>query len=161
MGASMSNRVLFQVQLSNYDTHGRYILECDSNFQLTVGRTREWLKNDPGLHVDILVPEGNQTLTTPESLTKGTPGFERVTFLRQRLANHAIKTRFDFDFEHVGHVLSETGDLYTHVYINDPMLFRHFKTLFFMRFKSKPKFIVQNHFIDEPKCPKFPTDSLS
>ena len=155
----MTNRVLMQMQLSNYDTQGRYILECDSNFQLTVGRTREWLKHDPTLHIDILVPNGYQTLTSPENLTEGIPGFaERVTFIRQKLTNHAIKTRYDFDFEHVGHVLSEFGDLYTHVYINDPLLYRHFKALFFMKFKSKPKFVVQNHFIDEPKCPKFPSD---
>jgi hypothetical protein len=152
------SRVLFQVQLSNYDTRGRYILECDSNFQLTVGRTREWLKNDPELLVDILVPMDDQTLTSPESLTKGIPGFDRVTFLRQRLSDHAIKTRYDFHFRHMETVLRLYASQYTHVYINDPMLFRHFKAVFFMCFKSKPKFIVQNHFIDEPKCPKFPTD---
>lgn len=154
----MKNRVLMQLQLSNYDANGTYILECDSNFQLTVGRTREWLKLDPDLHVDILVPRRYQTLTTPEELTSGIPGFERVTFIRQTLTNHAIKTRFDFNFDEVAHALSKTGKLYTHVLINDPMLLRSFKALFFTVFLTTPKFIVQNHFVDDLISPKFPKE---
>lgn len=159
MGEKVTNRVLMQLQLSNYDAKGTYILECDSNFQLTVGRAREWLRIDPDLHIDILVPNGSQTHTAPQKLTKGIPGFgERVTFIRQKLTNNAIKTRYDFDFDHVASVLSETGHLYTHVLINDPMLLRHFKALFFTVFKTTPKFIVQNHFVDDLNTPKFPKE---
>lgn len=155
----MTNRVLMQLQLSSYDSAGVYILETDSNFQCNVGRVREWLRIDPGLRVDILVPEDDQTLTAPESLTKGIPGFDdRVTFIRQRLTDHAIKTRYDFTYNHLKARIRRYGKEYTHVYINDPMMFRHYKALFFMEFKTTPKFIVQNHFIDEPKCRKFPSE---
>lgn len=154
----MRNRVLFQLQLSNYNTDGEFILECDSNFQLTVGRVREWLKHDPELRCDILVPRLHRVITQPETLTAKIPGFDRVKFIRQPLSNHAIKTRYDFSFDQMEEVLEEHGKEYTHVYINDPMLFRHFKALFFMAFKTNPKFIVQNHFVDDLITPKFPSD---
>lgn len=155
----MTNRVLVVPQLSNYDSQGRYILECDSNFQLNVGRTREWLKHDPNLCVDMVLPSKEQTLTKPRELTRDIPGFsDRVRFLRQKLSDHAIKTRYDFDFNHVHSVVEKHGEKYTHVIINDPMLLRHYQALFFMCFKTKPKFIVQNHFVDDLFTPKFPSE---
>lgn len=151
-------RLLVQSQLSNYDDNGNYILECDSGFQMMTGRLIEMLKLDSKLQVDMTVPENHQTVTRPEDITRDYPGFDRVTFLRQDLTNHAIKTRFDFPWDDTERMLRTTGKEYTHVLINDPMQMRNYKALFARSFGTKPKIVTHSHFIDNPESPKVPDD---
>jgi len=151
-------RLLIQTQLSNYDISGKYILECDSGWNMMIGRIIEILKHNETLKIDILVPKDEQVLTKPEEIVSQYANFNRVKFLKQRLTNNAVKNRYDFNYHELENLLSDKAKEYTHVYINDPMLLRNFKSLFYLSFKCQPKFITHSHFIDNPENPKVPAD---
>lgn len=153
----MANHLLIQTQLSNYNRDGVFILHADSSWNMTQNKLREMLRLDPTLTVDVLVPERDQTLVQPEELTKDIGGIERVTFLRQRLANNALKTRFDFKYDEVLALL-QSRPQYTHVYLMDPMLVRNYKALFHISLKYRPVIICNSHFIDDPRNPVVPAE---
>ena len=123
---------------------------------MNIGRIIEMLKLDKSLEVDVLVPLDSQTITSPEGITKEYPNFNRVRFLRQQLTDHAIKTRYDFRYNELEALLK--NEKYTHVYINDPMLLRNYKSLFYKSFNYQPRFITHSHFIDNPEAPKVPKE---
>lgn len=149
--------LLIAPQYSNYNREGIYMLHADSSANMTFNKLREMLRLDPKLTVDVLVPERDQTLVQPEELTKDIKGIERVTFLRQRLANNALKTRFDFKYDEVLAML-QSRPKYTHVYLMDPMLVRNFKAMFHISLKYRPFIICNSHFIDDPRNPVVPAE---
>lgn len=168
-------RLLIQTQLSNYDTTGNFILEADSGWQMTMGRVRQMLKLVPDLHIDVMGPmtvDSSQTglgqvITDPLELNRDlfeTYG-DRLRYVPHYIIPNALATRFDFDFEGISNALylkqhsKDPGMKYDCVYINDPMHLRNFKALFNIDAKYQPKFFVHSHFIDNPECPKFPTDA--
>lgn len=151
------NNLLIVPQYSNYDRNGIYSLHADSTANMTFNKLREMLRLDPTLTVDVMVPERDQTLIQPEELTADIVGIERVTFMRYRLANNALKTRFDFKYDEMLALLSSRPQ-YTHVYLMDPMLVRNFKAMFFISLKYKPMFICNSHFIDDPRNPVVPAE---
>ena len=61
-------------------------------------------------------------------------------------------------FSEIESLIKPNATEYTHVYMNDPMLLRHYKSLFYLAFKHKPKFVTHSHFIDNPENPKVPTE---
>ena len=73
-------RLLIQTQLSNYDISGKYILECDSGWNMMIGRIIEILKHNETLKIDILVPVDEQVLTKPEEIVSQYANFNRVKF---------------------------------------------------------------------------------
>jgi hypothetical protein len=154
-------RILVQTQLSNYNTDGKFILEADSGWQMVMGRVREMLKDPDVENVDIMCPDWHQVATVPWEIYPDISADKRVQYLRHNILRNALATRYDFDFDEIGDILyhqSQTAP-YTHVYINDPMLLRHYRALFFLKMKYMPKFFVHSHFIDNPECPKFPTEA--
>jgi hypothetical protein len=152
-------RILVQTQLSNYDTNGKFILEADSGWQMVMGRVREMLK-DPGVEcIDIMCPENTDVITKPNAIYPEFKSGGRVNYLHHKIIPNALATRYDFDFEGLDWLLKGSDKPYTHVYINDPMLLRNFRALFFLELGYMPKFIVHSHFIDNPECPKFPTEA--
>lgn len=145
----MSAKILWQLQLSSYDSFGKFILTADSNWQIFALKAAEMVKVDPNIKIDVLVPF-NQSCT--EDLTKLLLEHglgSNVELVELNIASNALQTRFDFDWSHVKLALRDKLDSYTHVYINDPMLLRHYKALFYLN-KAKPKFILQTHFLDSP-----------
>ena len=160
-------RLLVQTQLSNYDASGKFILEADSGWQMTMGRVRQMLKLVPDLHVDVMGPLNTQVITEPLVLNKDL--FEehgdRLRYVPHNIIPNALATRFDFDFKGLSKALylkqhqQDEDAKYYGVYINDPMHLRNFKALFNVEAKYQPKFFVHSHFIDNPECPKFPTDA--
>lgn len=151
--------LLVQTQLSNYDTRGLFILEADSGWQMVMGRVRTLLELNPEINITIMCPQEDQVVTQPEAVNPGIFEDPRVNCVRHRIIPNALATRYDFDFEGIGNSLLDTGLRYTHVYINDPMHLRNFRALFYLKMKYVPKFFVHSHFIDNPECPKFPTDA--
>jgi len=156
-------KLLIQTQLSNYDLNGKFILEADSGWQMTMGRVRQMLKMVKDLKIDVMGPELDQLITSPFVLNKDL--FEmyegRLRYVPHRIVPNALATRFDFDFESLSSVL-KLDDKTQHpdaVYINDPMHLRNFKALFEIKAKYQPKFFVHSHFIDNPECPKFPVNA--
>lgn len=155
-------KILIQTQLSNYDSNGNFILEADSGWQMNMGRVRVMLKLIPDLHVDIMGPHFYQLVTLPKELNKDLfrEYHNRLRYLPHKITPNALATRFDFDFEGLAKLLKlDSSDRYDAVYINDPMHLRNFKALFELKGKYQPKFFVHSHFIDNPECPKFPTDA--
>ena len=159
-------RMLIQTQLSNYDTNGKFILECDSGWQMMMGRVRVMLELVPDLHIDIMGPNDhtcleNQVITSPFELNSDLflTYDDRLRYLPHRIIPNALATRYDFDFEGLARTLFADGTKYDYVYVNDPMLLRSFRALFFIKGKHLPKFFVHSHFIDDPDCPKFPTEA--
>lgn len=163
-------RMLIQTQLSNYDTRGRFILECDSGWQMVMGRVREMLKLVPDLHIDVMGPymdlDGqNQLITSPYQLNKDLFDTGRVRYIEHWVIPNALATRYDFDLDNISYVLdleahkTDPSLRYDVVYINDPMHLRNFKALFMLKAGYRPKFVVHSHFIDNPECPKFPTEA--
>lgn len=160
-------RILIQTQLSNYNKAGKFILECDSGWQMMLGRARVMLKLDPTLHIDIMCPYNEDCITPPDQLNGDLlvmyPG--RLRFVKHSILANALATRYDFDFEGLGAILNEwtfnnrKKFRYDIVYINDPMLLRNFQALFHITLKYKPKFVTHSHFIDNPSCPKFPVET--
>lgn len=179
-------RLLVQTQLSNYDTKGKFILECDSGWQMVMGRVREMLKLNPDLVVDVMGPklydsyreDASQVITMPKDVnpdmdwhylyayvdpTKEDRG--RLNYIQHEIIPNALATRYDFNFELLGKLIGLHNHKahpelkYDAVYINDPMHLRNFKALFMLKAGYRPQFFVHSHFIDNPECPKFPTEA--
>lgn len=168
-------RLLVQTQLSNYTPQGKFVLECDSGFQMAMGRVREMLRLVPDLHIDVMGPDDNelrpQFVTHPFDVNPdlweryGLDGEGRLRYVSHDIIANAIVTRFDFDWTHLAieldlgmHKVDPTRR-YDAVYINDPMHLRNFKALFHVVGGYQPRFYVHSHFIDSPSCPKFPKEA--
>lgn len=170
-------RLLVQCQLSNYNTQGKFILECDSGWQMVIGRVREMLRLNPELDVTVMGPDMDhdnhrvQCITHPEDINPdlweryGAEGENRLHYFEHRIIPNAIVTRYDFDWtslacglnlgmQKIGQALKWDA-----VYINDPMHLRNFKAMFHVVGGYQPKFFVHSHFIDNPSCPKFPKET--
>lgn len=155
-------RMLIQTQLSNYDTNGKFILECDSGWQMMAGRVRVMLDMVPDLYITLMGPRTSQLMTQPErvSVELFAKHSDRVKYLEHKIIPNALATRYDFDFDELGGLLFGKGkEKYDYVYLNDPMLLRNYRALFFVEGKYLPKFFVHSHFIDNPACPKFPKEA--
>ena len=165
-------RLLIQTQLSNYNTDGQFILECDSGWQMVMGRVREMLRLNPELSIDVMGPyidlDGQHQLVTPPHLVN--PDLfdqygDRLKYIEHWIQPNALATRYDFDYTQLAWSLRlDLGKEYPRrrydaVYINDPMHLRNFKALFHLKGGYQPKFFVHSHFVDDPSCPKFPTDA--
>jgi hypothetical protein len=169
----MKKRLLAPTQLSNYDTSGKFILECDSGYQMVMGRVREMLKRNPELHVDVMLPDEAQLHTQAEDVNldmfnefgDGNACPARLSFLHSKIIPNAIATRFDFDWTSVASQLNlgmqkiNQAPKYDAVYVNDPMQLRNLKAAFQVVGGYQPKFYVHSHFIDNPSCPKFPKET--
>jgi len=158
-------RVLFQTQLSNF-VGDKANLAGDSGWQMCVGRIREMLKLSPDLLIDITGPLREQLVEQPEQINPdlfqdGGP----VLYKAHRVIPSALATRYDFSIDEMDNALSLTrmkpftSVHYDIVYINDPLLLRHYKALFFLRAGYMPKFVVHSHFVDCPSSPKFPQET--
>jgi hypothetical protein len=163
-------RLLIQTQLSNYDTKGKFILECDSGWQMVMGRVREMLARNPDLKIDVMGPywdlDGqNQLITSPWELNEDLFNTGRLRYVEHWVQPNALETRYDFDFEGIAHALNledhkkHVGLRYDAIYINDPMHLRNFKALFMLKGGYRPRYYVHSHFVDVPECPKFPTEA--
>lgn len=164
-------RMLIQTQLSNYDTKGKFILECDSGWQMMMGRVRVMLEMDPNLIVDIMGPEDDQVRTDAGDINPdvwdrwGPNGEGRLNYVPHRILANALATRYDFDWTDIAIALDlgmhkiGRATKYDIVYLNDPMHLRNFRAMFFLVGGYTPKFVVHSHFIDDPDCPKFPTEA--
>jgi hypothetical protein len=165
-------RMLIQTQLSNYDSNGKFILECDSGWQMVMGRVRQMLKLVPDLEVDVMgpvtawmEPEDSCVVTDPLVLNKDLFDTGRVHYKQHWIRPNALETRYAFDSDGIASALDlskHKGDIslrYDVVYINDPMHLRNFKALFHIYAGYQPKFVVHSHFIDNPSCPKFPKEA--
>jgi hypothetical protein len=150
----VKKRLLIQVQLSNYDTHGKFILEADSNWQIWAWRSREMLKLNPELYIDLLIPDLSQIMTSPYDFSPEAFESGRLRLITHRTIPNAPATRYDFDMESYRAEL-ELGfpdhEEYDAVFINDPALLPNFKALFFLYGKYVPKFFLQIHFVDHPQ----------
>lgn len=146
----MKKRLLIQVQLSNYDTNGKFILECDSNWQIWAWRSREMLKLNPELEIDLLIPAQTQLMTHPQDFAAEAFESGRLRLLHKYTLPNAPATRYDFDMLAYKRILIDGGIKYDAVFINDPALLPNFKSLFFLYGKYVPKFFVQIHFVDHP-----------
>lgn len=163
-------RLLVQTQLSNYDTNGKFILEADSGWQMVMGRVREMLKLNSELHIDVMGPwidlnGQRQVITSPYDLNLDLFATGRLNYIEHWIQPNALKTRFDFHWQEVASSLNldwhRSNPLlrYNAVYVNDPMHLKNFKALFSIEGGYQPKFFVHSHFIDNPECPKFPTET--
>ena len=155
-------KLLAQLQLSNYDTHGKFLLECDSGFQMVFGRIREMLKRNPELRIDVIGPRRSTLRTQPESILPELFLQGKINWIEIDIISNALATRYDFNFTQVGEALKLADPQhvrYDAVYINDPMLLRHYKALFLLVGKYRPRYYVHSHFIDNPECPKFPEEA--
>lgn len=147
----MKKRLLIQVQLSNYDTNGKFILECDSNWQIWAWRSREMLKLNPELEIDLLLPMREQLLTQPEDFAPEAFESGRLFTKHIPVLPNAPATRYDFDMLGLAEVLNvKSMKQYNAVFINDPALLPNFKALFYLYGKYVPKFFLQIHFVDHP-----------
>jgi len=158
-------RLLVQTQLSNYDASGTWLLECDSGWQMCIGRVRELLKLSRDLRVTVLGPKRDRLRTQPEDVSQDVFGDVRVSYVEQRLIPNALATRYDFDMLDMARALrldeQKVGidEPYDVAYINDPMHLRNYMALFMLYGKRRPRFVVHSHFIDNPESPKFPADA--
>ncbi len=173
-------RMLIQTQLSNYDTKGKFILECDSGWQMMMGRIRIMLRMVPDLHIDIMGPDTEssglerkhwQVMTDPVDVSPnlwekyGPEGEDRLRYIDHRIIPNALVTRYDFNWTSIAVALDlgmqKIGRVpkYDIVYINDPMHLRNFRAMFHIVGGYIPKFVVHSHFIDDPECPKFPMEA--
>ena len=131
---------------------------------MVMGRVRVMLDIVPDLHVDVMCPMDDQVITLPEDLYSDVYATGHVTYKKHKVIANALATRYDFDFEGISKLLGlgrhrENEFLrYTHVYINDPMHLRNFKSLFYLKAGYQPHFSVHSHFIDNPEAPKFPKE---
>lgn len=148
----MKKRLLIQVQLSNYDTRGNFILECDSNWQIWAWRSREMLRLNPELEIDLLLPKRNQLMTQPEDIAPEAFESGRLRIKEWHVPPNAPATRYHFRMDELAEVLNvRSMDQYSAVFINDPSLLPNFKALFYLYGKYVPKFFLQIHFVDHPQ----------
>lgn len=170
-------RLLVQTQLSNYDSNGKFILECDSGWQMVMGRVREMLKLNSQLDITIMGPNTGddgrvrQLITDPWDVNPdlwdkyGPNGENRMHYVEHEIIPNALVTRYDFDWTALACCLDlgmqKLGRVpkWDAVYINDPMHLRNFQALFYVVAGYQPRFYVHSHFIDNPECPKFPTEA--
>jgi len=178
-GAGMQ-RLLVQTQLSNYTPGGKFILECDSGWQMVMGRVREMLRLNPNLSIDVMGPlaalgssSENQCVTHPFDVNPDLwgkhscmlGGDDRLSYLEHRILPNALATRYDFSWEPLSRALhlqqqrSGAGPRWDAVYVNDPMHLRNLRAMFHVVGGYTPRFIVHSHFIDTPGCPKFPQEA--
>lgn len=156
----MTQHLLVQLQLSNYDANGVFILEADSGFQMCFGRIREMLKLNNDLMIDVIGPHESQVRTSPHKIVPDLFDTKRVRWLPTYIIPNALATRYDFNMSELVTLLFRKRPVkYDAVYVNDPMLLRNYRALFFLYGKYMPKFFVHSHFIDNPECPKFPTEA--
>jgi len=147
----MKKRLLIQCQLSNYDRNGKFILECDSNFQIWAWRSREMLKLNPELEIDLLLPLREQLMTQPEDFAPEAFESGRLFTKHTRVLPNAPATRYDFDMFGLANLLDvRSMNQYYGVFVNDPALLPNFKALFYLYGKYMPKFFLQIHFVDHP-----------
>jgi hypothetical protein len=114
-----------------------------------VTKVTNMIKLLPSLQVDVILPLEEQCLEDAKALLEELGVTQQhVSFVRIPILANAPATRYDFPYTLIKETL---GDLqkYTHVYINDPLMFSHYKTLFHLA-KAKPKFVLQTHFLDSP-----------
>jgi hypothetical protein len=110
-------------------------------------------------------PRIDQVMTSPYELNRELFATGRVRYVPHSIKPNALATRYDFQFDGVSSALRlqehrlDVGRRYTHVYINDPLHLRNFKAMFHLEAGYQPLFFVHSHFIDNPECPKFPTDA--
>lgn len=161
----MKKRLLIQVQLSNYDTSGKFILEADSNWQIWAWRSREMLKLNPELEIDLLLPLREQLMTQPEDFAPEAFESGRLHTRHIRVLPNAPATRYDFNMMELVDVLEIRKNLtvgqYYAVFVNDPALLPNFKAMFYLYGKYVPKFFLQIHFVDHPQWSgrqKFPAE---
>ena len=165
-------RLLVQTQLSNYDKNGKFILECDSGWQMVMGRVREMLRLNPKLKVDVMCPslcyghnDVSQVVTSPDVLNADLVATGRVRFIQHWIEPNALQTRYDFNVSALADAIglglhkNFPDRKYDAVYINDPMHLRAFKAMFLLKAGYRPRFYVHSHFVDVPECPKFPTEA--
>jgi hypothetical protein len=168
-------RLLIQTQLSNYDSKGKFILECDSGWQMVMGRVREMLKLNQELDVTVMGPdmdEGHeQCITHPFDINPdlwslyGDDGQRRLHYFGHNIIPNALVTRYDLKWTNIAVGLDlgmqKIGRVpkWDAVIINDPMHLRNFKAMFHVVGGYQPKFFVHSHFVDVPECPKFPTEA--
>lgn len=168
-------RLLVQTQLSNYTPAGKFVLECDSGWQMAMGRVREMLRLEPGLHVTVMGPNADendsQCVTHPVDVNPdlwqryGHDGERRLAYLGHRIIPNALVTRYDFGWTgqaiglDLGMQKIGRAPKYDAVYVNDPMHLRAFKAMFHVVAGYQPRFYVHSHFIDSPSCPKFPKEA--
>ena len=145
----MSARILYQLQLSAYDTLGRFILSADSNWNIFVQKCVQLVKLDPDIKLDVLVPESRNLLEDPDLILRELGVRKNVSLVPLPIRPSAVITRYDFPWSDVERAFNGRLPSYTHVYVNDPMLLRHYRAMFHLT-KLRPKFIVQTHFLDSP-----------
>ena len=148
----MKKRVLIQLQLSNYDTSGKFILECDSNWQIWAWRSREMLTLNPELEIDLLIPSVDQLLTQPIDFAPEIFESGRLHLIHTGVLPNAPASRYCFDMTSLRGLLTydKPDKYYDAVFINDPALLPNFKALFYLYGKYTPKFFLQIHFVDHP-----------
>jgi hypothetical protein len=144
-------RLLIQVQLSNYDLNGKFIIESDSNWGIWAWRSREMLKLNPELEIDLLIPQLSQIKTSPWDFCPEIFESGRLHLIEHHTLPNAPATRYDFDMNAYRNELNlSMNPKYDAVFINDPALLPNFKALFFLYGKYVPKFFLQIHFVDHP-----------
>jgi hypothetical protein len=168
----MKQRLLVQTQLSNI-VNGKFDLGADSGWQMIINRCREMLKLNADLYIDVLVPYNDyydrglvQLVTSVfdvnPDLWKKYGGERRLNYIEHKIVPNALATRYDFCWEEEIYALGlddKNNERYDAVYINDPMLLRHYKAMFHVAGGYQPKFYVHSHFVDVPECPKFPQEA--
>lgn len=164
-------KLLVQTQMSNYNAKGKWILEADSGFQMVMGRIRQMLKLNRDLHIDIMVPESENCITSAEDVYKdlwhqyGADGDQRLNYIEMPVIPNALVTRYDLPWTQIAcdldlgmHKIGRRPR-YDAVYVNDPMHLRNLKAMFHIVGGYQPQFYVHSHFVDVPSCPKFPTEA--
>lgn len=168
----MKKRLLIQCQLSNYDSNHNFILECDSGWNMSMGRVRVMLDRTRDLTIHVMCPNEEQCITKPTDINQdlweihGTHpgGTGRLKYIHHDIIPNALASRYDFSFRDLGERLLGLHKFhpelrYDAVYINDPMHLRNFRAMFHITGGYTPRFYVHSHFIDNPECPKFPTEA--
>lgn len=127
---------------------------------MSMGRIREMLKLNPDLSIDIMGPQLDTVITQPFDINPDLPwDTERLRYISRPIIPNALATRYDFKFEGLANTLQLRSKQYHSVLINDPMHLRNFMAMFFVVAGYQPRFYVHSHFIDNPECPKFPTQA--
>lgn len=143
------NRILFQLQLSNYTPDGKFVLTADSNWQIFCTKVLQMVKIRPDLKVDVIVPSESQCLENVDELLREHCLTDNVFPVNIPIQTNAPATRYDFSWSMIKFMLEGKIDNYSHVFINDPMLLPNYRALFHLA-RLKPKFILQTHFLDSP-----------
>lgn len=147
----MNSKILWQLQLSNYTKEGKFVLSADSNWQIFITKALELIKIDENIKIDVLLPELEDCLESPiKALYDLGISLKNVHPIFIPIQANALATRYDFPWKIILEKIKSEIDLYTHVYINDPLLLPHYKALFYINTKNKPKWVLQTHFLDSP-----------